>query len=528
MMLVGCKDQLTQTVSSVPLALMKRLTSGKKSGKGCVYPPDIKSFALTLQFYSSKAYNFVRKTFDLAWPHPAQIRKWYTKVPAEPGFTEPSFEAIRCKVTNEEKLGTKIICALMLDEMSIKKHNAWDGAKFRGYVDIGNGSEGDDSSSLAKDALFFVAVAVNSTWKIPVAYFFVDGLTGVERANLIKICLQRLHDTGTQVVSLTCDGPSCHFSVLAELGANLDINNLCVSFPNPSQQENKQFQGSEATVKFIRLLDRLFDVLNSQNPFAKGCKSELRVGNKHSWSPFLEEAYKYILGLKTSSGQQICKSRRKTGFLGFLIGIRSAEGLFHCLVEQPQAPLKYQLLYKFSQEHLELFFGRCTQLDGVNVTNGSIARKYDLLEREPGQIDHDYSDMPNFSLLSEYKEAVIGYMAGYVAIMVSRQMFYEETEKTFQRMIVTTDGELPRAKGIADAITFSVLQNLDLRKIFRSLDDHMFDCSVEDNYVLALIKTITKYYCKIRFHHMALEDTRKITGLNIRKKRNKLVLFKNQ
>eukprot|EP00794_Sanderia_malayensis_P000094 gene94-700_t len=52
---------------------------------------------------------------------------------------------------------------------------------------------------------------------------------GVERANLIKICLQRLQDTGAQVMSLTCDGPSCHLSMLTELGANLDINNLCVS-----------------------------------------------------------------------------------------------------------------------------------------------------------------------------------------------------------------------------------------------------------------------------------------------------------
>eukprot|EP00794_Sanderia_malayensis_P020811 gene20811-22854_t len=495
---------------------MKRLTSGKKSGKGCVYPPDIKSFALTLQLYSSKAYNFVWKTFNLALPCPAQIRKWYTKVPAEPGFTEPSFEAICCKVTNEEKLGKKVICALMLDEMSIKKHIAWDGAKFRGYVDIGNGSEGDDSSSLATDVLFFMAFAVNSIWKIPVAYFFVDGLTGVERANLIKICLQRLHDTGAQVVSLTFYGPSCHFSMLAELGANLDINNL------------------------------LFDVLNSRNPFAKGYKSALRVGNKHCWSPFLEEAYKYILGLKTSSGQQIAIHGDHLEL--FFGAIRSSGGFNNNPTTQQftatykRLPLRSSIhagvgncIKQDATETLHAFEGRCTQLDGVNVTNVAMARKYDLLERQPEQIDHDYSDMPNFSLLSEYKEAVIGYMAGYVAIMVSKQMFCEvcckalgsksnntecaflkmkdrgglfkpsasvidvcqETEKTFQRMIVTTGGELPRAKGIADAITFSVLHNLDLRKIFCSLDDHMFDCAVEDNHVLALIKTITKCYCKL-------------------------------
>ena len=33
-----------------------------------------------------------------------------------------------------------------------------------------------------------------------------------------------------------------------------------------------QFQGSTATVKFICIFDRLFDVLNSRNPLSKGFK----------------------------------------------------------------------------------------------------------------------------------------------------------------------------------------------------------------------------------------------------------------
>ena len=53
---------------------------------------------MTHQFYSSKAYKFVRKTFNLALPHESQIRKWYAKIPADPGFTEPAFNALRLKV----------------------------------------------------------------------------------------------------------------------------------------------------------------------------------------------------------------------------------------------------------------------------------------------------------------------------------------------------------------------------------------------------------------------------------------------
>ena len=74
-----------------------------KSGRGCKYSPELKSFALSLQFYSSKVYEFVRKTFNLALPHQAQIRKWYTKVPAELGFTEPAFRALALKVEDAKE-----------------------------------------------------------------------------------------------------------------------------------------------------------------------------------------------------------------------------------------------------------------------------------------------------------------------------------------------------------------------------------------------------------------------------------------
>lgn len=52
----SCEEILNQTVSGIPLELMKRLNDGKPCGKGCRYPPELKSFALTLQFYSANYY----------------------------------------------------------------------------------------------------------------------------------------------------------------------------------------------------------------------------------------------------------------------------------------------------------------------------------------------------------------------------------------------------------------------------------------------------------------------------------------
>ncbi|XP_065654861.1 uncharacterized protein LOC136081474 [Hydra vulgaris] len=77
-----------------------------------------------------------------------------------------------------------------------------------------------------------------------------------------------------------------------------------------------QFQGSDATVKFIRIFDRLFDILNSRNPFAKGYKSALKMSNKHIWDKFLDEAYDYISNLQDSS-HRLLHTTRKLGSLDF-------------------------------------------------------------------------------------------------------------------------------------------------------------------------------------------------------------------
>ena len=181
----NCEEQLKQSLSGVQLALMKRILSGKNR-RGCKYPAQLQSFALTLQFYSAKAYEFVRKAFNLALPHQAQIRRWYGKIPAQPRFTKPVFDAIKAKVETAAVEGNRVVIALMLDEMSIRKQVTWNGTNYSGYVDLGNGAELDDTAPLAKDALVLMAVCVHGHWKVPCGYFFVDWLSGSERANLVN------------------------------------------------------------------------------------------------------------------------------------------------------------------------------------------------------------------------------------------------------------------------------------------------------------------------------------------------------
>lgn len=55
----------------------------------------LKSFALTLHYYSPKAYEYVRKEFDNCLPHYKTISKWYQNIEGKPGIMLESVNAIK-------------------------------------------------------------------------------------------------------------------------------------------------------------------------------------------------------------------------------------------------------------------------------------------------------------------------------------------------------------------------------------------------------------------------------------------------
>ena len=62
------------------------------------YSDMVKEFAVTLNFYSPKAYEYVRSIIPLL--RPSLIRKWSSMLECEPGFIKESFEALKKESKN--------------------------------------------------------------------------------------------------------------------------------------------------------------------------------------------------------------------------------------------------------------------------------------------------------------------------------------------------------------------------------------------------------------------------------------------
>lgn len=241
----NAEDHLLKTFSAVPRTLIDRML--KLLRTGCIsrkkYPEELRKFAITLHFYSAKGYDFVRKTFDLALPHPSIIRKWSSVVECQPGFLQVAFNALKEKVIQAAANKKKIVCSLLLDEMSIKKQIDYDGKRNWGYVDIGNNVDNDDLTP-ASEALVIMVVSHTEPWKLPIAYFLIKSLTGGEKANIVSEALIRLEEIGVEVLSVTCDGPSVHFTMFKHLGCNFDTlcgDNVKTHFTHPSNNGKKVF-----------------------------------------------------------------------------------------------------------------------------------------------------------------------------------------------------------------------------------------------------------------------------------------------
>ena len=223
-------DTLTG-ISGFQTQLFKRVAnkSATKPVKR-TYSPELRLFSLTLHYYSPRAYHYVRNKFGLCLPHAKTLYKWYKSVDGEPGFNN---EAIRHIKEYNNTVQDCLFATLIIDEMAIRKHIEFDGERFSGVVNVGKAFACNEEN-VAKEALVFLLVGINKSWKIPVGYFLIDKLNGEQKCNLVQQCLRVVHETGVRVVCFTCDGAANNIAMAKALGCNFsNPNSLRTHFLHP-------------------------------------------------------------------------------------------------------------------------------------------------------------------------------------------------------------------------------------------------------------------------------------------------------
>ncbi|KAF0752817.1 THAP-type domain-containing protein [Aphis craccivora] len=189
---------------------IKEVLNRSLKSNNAKYSPAIRSFALTLQFYSAKAFNYVRKTFKNLLPHPENQDSHLKR----------------------------------LKQLGKRKQIIFLNGKFYGGINLGTGQDQNesDNSQQATNALVFLEVCMNKHCKVPLGYFLVHSYTGNERENLLTKCLELFADTGAKCFSITFDGaPMCK-----SLSANFDYfsEHFQPWFYNPAYpipEKNKMF-----------------------------------------------------------------------------------------------------------------------------------------------------------------------------------------------------------------------------------------------------------------------------------------------
>lgn len=275
---------------NVPENLKNMFSESLRKKKNRKYNSELRKFAVTLQFYSTRAYNYVGKVWNNLLPHTSTIRKWYSNVDGKPGFSKEAITAIKMK--NSDK---QLFLNIVLDEMSIRSQIMYKNNEFFGVVDLGTNLPKTDTTEKATSAFVLMAVAINSSWKIPLGYFLIKSLSGSERANILLKALELLHETNAKVTSVTFDGAPSNMRMCSVLGASFDVyGRFKPSFNNPYTNE-----------KILVFLDPCHLIKLVRNSL--GDKKVLRYKNKIIKWEYIEKIYNFQIKEGLHSANKLTK-----------------------------------------------------------------------------------------------------------------------------------------------------------------------------------------------------------------------------
>ena len=129
--------------------------------------------------------------------------------------------------------------------------------------------------------------------------------------------------------------------------------------------------------------------------------------------------------------------------------------------------------------------------------------------------------------LSEYKEAAISYIAGYVVKMVEKKIHCPQCPDLFVTWKTNGGLKLPSLGLIKICEETECNENAKCKwrcKCKCTLDQHMFDSTPGNNHVFKLIKCCCQSYVTIRMHHLSKTRNAGMHEKVVREQFSKLVL----
>lgn len=207
------------------------MLNGKSNKK---YDTKIRTFALTLHFYSPKGYKYIRSVFNKHLPAVSTLRKWYSVIDGKPGLSMEAFAALKIKANESNKNGKEILACLIYDEMAIRKQEEFDehSGEKTGFVNFGTCTVDSNEKKYAKEVLVFLITGINECFKVPVAYFLIAGLKAGEKAALLQETILFVSKTGIKIVGLVFDGLASNLATVRIMGANLRKNRPYIINPH--------------------------------------------------------------------------------------------------------------------------------------------------------------------------------------------------------------------------------------------------------------------------------------------------------
>lgn len=414
----------------------------------------VKEFAFSLNFYSPRAYSYVRQKFNYNLPHPSTLRQWYAKSDAdgEPGFCQAGLNCMKQLADNEKQNGKQFFCTLAFDEIFIRHHVQYNDSqkKFMGFVTYGH--DENEPLPVATQAIVFLVNGINVPISIPVAHQFIAKLNAKNKSHLLRDVITEISKTGAKIINVAFDGLVMNFTTMEELGANFKLDDFRPYFQNPvdksviriildpphmlklirnclenkkhmydsqnrkiqwnhivnlesfgekneflthkltkkhinidgrkmnvriaaqtlsnsvansleylMKQGRKGFKHCDGTIDYCRMWNKLFDIFNTMPDVTlEKCngnifKVPMNAENANEIMLVLDQAWKYIISLRLNR-TGVLMSKRKTGFLGFLVNIHNLKEMYNEFIAASK--ISNIPTYQLGQDSLESFFSR--------------------------------------------------------------------------------------------------------------------------------------------------------------------------